>query len=404
MNRQTGVGKGSAEIKVYKGKSVFEGIAIGKIRLIKIKKRNIVCIHVEDVESEIARKNQAVEETDIQLRMLYEKAVPEIGEEKAAIFEVHRMMLRDSYYQETIENIIRSQGVNAEYAVGNTADHFAGMLEIMDDDYMKARVADVRDVSERLIAVLMGNNSEKLFKTLSGENEDLSGGDEAEIIVAEDLSPSETVQMDKSKVRSFVTRLGSANSHTAILARTMNIPALIGIDYEEDIDGKTAVVDGFQGTLIVDPDSETLLKYVKKEEEERSKQELLLTLKGKETVTKSGKAIQRYANIGGLSDLQYVLQNDAAGIGLFRSEFLYLEKSDYPSEEEQFQVYKSVAQTMAGKKVIIRTLDIGADKQIDYFNFQKEENPAMGFRAIWICLKRPEIFKTQLRALYRASV
>ena len=359
---------------------------------------------MEDVESEIARKNQAVEETDIQLRMLYEKAVPEIGEENAAIFEVHRMMLRDSYYQETIENIIRSQGVNVEYAVGNTADHFAGMLEIMDDDYMKARVADVRDVSERLIAVLMGNNSEKLFKTLSGENEDLSGGDEAEIIVAEDLSPSETVQMDKSRVRSFVTRLGSANSHTAILARTMNIPALIGIDYEEDIDGKTAVVDGFQGTLIVDPDSETLLKYVKKEEEERSKQELLLTLKGKETVTKSVKAIQRYANIGGLSDLQYVLQNDAAGIGLFRSEFLYLEKSDYPSEEEQFQVYKSVAQTMAGKKVIIRTLDIGADKQIDYFNFQKEENPAMGFRAIRICLKRPEIFKTQLRVLYRASV
>ena len=404
MNRQTVVGKGSAEIKVYKGKSVFEGIAIGKIRLIKIKKRNIVCIHVEDVESEIARKNQAVEETDIQLRMLYEKAVPEIGEENAAIFEVHRMMLRDSYYQETIENIIRSQGVNAEYAVGSTADHFAGMLEIMDDDYMKARVADVRDISERLIAVLMGNNSEKLFKTLSGENEDLSGGDEAEIIVAQDLSPSETVQMDKSRVRSFVTRLGSANSHTAILARTMNIPALIGIDYEEDIDGKTAVVDGFQGTLIVDPDSETLLKYVKKEEEERSKQEFLLTLKGKETVTKSGKAIQLYANIGGLSDLQYVLQNDAAGIGLFRSEFLYLKKSDYPTEEEQFQVYKSVAQTMAGKKVIIRTLDIGADKQIDYFNLQKEENPAMGFRAIRICLRRPEIFKTQLRALYRAGV
>ena len=246
---------------------------------------------MEDVESEIARKNQAVEETDIQLRRHYEKAVPEIGEENAAIFEVHRMMLRDSYYQETIENIIRSQGVNAEYAVGNTADHFAGMLEIMDDDYMKARVADVRDVSERLIAVLMGNNSEKLFKTLSGENEDLSGGDEAEIIVAEDLSPSETVQMDKSRVRAFVTRLGSANSHTAILARTMNIPVLIGIDYEEDIDGKTAVVDGFQGTLIVDPDSETLLKYVKKEEEERSKQELLLTLKGKETVTKSGNGI-----------------------------------------------------------------------------------------------------------------
>ena len=251
--------------------------------------------------------------------------------------------------------------------------------------------------------MLMGNNSEKLFKTLSGENEDLSGGDEAEIIVAEDLSPSETVQMDKSRVRSFVTRLGSANSHTAILARTMNIPALIGIDYEEDIDGKTAIVDGFQGTLIVDPDSETLLKYVKKEEEERSKQELLLTLKGKETVTKSGKAIQRYANIGGLSDLQYVLQNDAAGIGLFRSEFLYLEAQDYPTEEEQFQAYKTVAENMAGKKVIIRTLDIGADKQASYFNLPKEENPAMGFRAIRICLEKPEIFKVQLRAILRAS-
>lgn len=379
-------------MKVYEGKSVFYGIAIGKIRLLKKEKRNVVRTHIEDVEGEIARKNKAVEETDAQLKNLYEKALQEVGEVGAAIFEVHQVMLQDPDYQEAIENLIRTQEVNTEYAVATTSDNFANMFEMMDDDYMKARAADVRDISERLIAVL------------SEETVDLSSGEEAEIIVAEDLTPSETVQMDKSKVRSFVTRLGSANSHTAILARTMNIPALIGIDYEEEIDGKTAVVDGFQGTLIVDPDSETLLSYVKKEEEERSKQELLLTLKGKETVTKSGKAIQLYANIGGLSDLQYVLQNDAAGIGLFRSEFLYLEKSDYPTEEEQFQVYKSVAQTMAGKKVIIRTLDIGADKQIDYFDLKKEENPAMGFRAIRICLKRPEIFKTQLRALYRASV
>ena len=379
-------------MKILEGKSVFDGVAIGRIHILKKEKRNIICTPIEDVEEEIARKNRAVEETEQQLKEFYEKALKEVGEAGAAIFEVHQVMLQDPDYQEAIENLIRTQEVNTEYAVATTSDNFANMFEMMDDDYMKARAADVRDISERLIAVL------------SEETVDLSSGEEAEIIVAEDLTPSETVQMDKSKVRSFVTRLGSANSHTAILARTMNIPALIGIDYEEEIDGKTAVVDGFQGTLIVDPDSETLLSYVKKEEEERSKQELLLTLKGKETVTKSGKAIQLYANIGGLSDLQYVLQNDAAGIGLFRSEFLYLEKSDYPTEEEQFQVYKSVAQTMAGKKVIIRTLDIGADKQIDYFDLKKEENPAMGFRAIRICLKRPEIFKTQLRALYRASV
>lgn len=385
-------GKAGAAMKTYEGKSVFYGIAIGKIRLLKKEKRNVVRTHIEDVEGEIARKNKAVSETDAQLKNLYEKALQEVGEVGAAIFEVHQVMLQDPDFQEAIENLIRTQEVNTEYAVATTSDNFANMFEMMDDDYMKARAADVRDISERLITVL------------SEETVDLSSGEEAEIIVAEDLTPSETVQMDKSKVRSFVTRLGSANSHTAILARTMNIPALIGIDYEEEINGKTAVVDGFQGILIVDPDSETLLSYVKKEEEERSKQELLLTLKGKETVTKSGKAIQLYANIGGLSDLQYVLQNDAAGIGLFRSEFLYLEKPDYPTEEEQFQVYKSVAQTMAGKKVIIRTLDIGADKQIDYFDLKKEENPAMGFRAIRICLKRPEIFKTQLRALYRASI
>lgn len=379
-------------MKVYEGKSVFYGIAIGKVRLFKKEKRNIVRIHVDDVEAEVARKEKAVEETGAQLQALYDKALQEVGEVGAAIFEVHQVMLQDPDYQEAIENVIRTQEVNTEYAVAMTADNFANMFETMDDDYMKARAADVRDISERLIAVL------------AEEKIDYSSENEKEIIVAEDLSPSETVQMDKTKVQSFVTRLGSSNSHTAILARTMNIPALIGIEYEEAMDGKMAIVDGFRGVFIVEPDEATLKQYEEKMAEEKGKQELLLTLKGKESVTKSGRQIKLYANIGGISDLQFVLQNDAAGIGLFRSEFLYLEKSDYPTEEEQFQVYKSVAETMAGKKVIIRTLDIGADKQIDYFDLKKEENPAMGFRAIRICLKRPEIFKTQLRALYRASV
>ena len=379
-------------MKVYEGKSVFYGIAIGKVRLFKKEKRNIVRIHVDDVEAEVARKEKAVEETGAQLQALYDKALQEVGEVGAAIFEVHQVMLQDPDYQEAIENVIRTQEVNTEYAVAMTADNFANMFETMDDDYMKARAADVRDISERLIAVL------------AEEKIDYSSENEKEIIVAEDLSPSETVQMDKTKVQSFVTQLGSSNSHTAILARTMNIPALIGIEYEEAMDGKMAIVDGFRGVFIVEPDEATLKQYEEKMAEEKGKQELLLTLKGKESVTKSGRQIKLYANIGGISDLQFVLQNDAAGIGLFRSEFLYLEKSDYPTEEEQFQVYKSVAETMAGKKVIIRTLDIGADKQIDYFDLKKEENPAMGFRAIRICLKRPEIFKTQLRALYRASV
>ena len=379
-------------MKVYEGKSVFYGIAIGKVRLFKKEKRNIVRIHVDDVEAEVARKEKAVEETGAQLQALYDKALQEVGEVGAAIFEVHQVMLQDPDYQEAIENVIRTQEVNTEYAVAMTADNFANMFETMDDDYMKARAADVRDISERLIAVL------------AEEKIDYSSENEKEIIVAEDLSPSETVQMDKTKVQSFVTRLGSSNSHTAILARTMNIPALIGIEYEEAMDGKMAIVDGFRGVFIVEPDEATLKQYEEKMAEEKGKQELLLTLKGKKSVTKSGRQIKLYANIGGISDLQFVLQNDAAGIGLFRSEFLYLEKSDYPTEEEQFQVYKSVAETMAGKKVIIRTLDIGADKQIDYFDLKKEENPAMGFRAIRICLKRPEIFKTQLRALYRASV
>lgn len=378
-------------MKIYQGKSVYHGIAVGKIRILKKEKRNVVRSHVEDVEAEIRRKAAAVDETMQQLRQLYDKALQEVGESGAAIFDVHQMMLEDQDYQESIENMIRTQEVNAEYAVAVTSDNFAAMFEQMDDDYMKARAADVRDISERLISVLLE------------EKQELDSKEDKEIVVAEDLSPSETVQMDKSRVQAFVTRFGSSNSHTAILARTMNIPALIGVDYTEDMDGKLAVVDGFKGIVIADPDEATLAEYRKKEAEEAEKRELLQTLKGKESVTRSGREIRLYANIGGISDLQAVMQNDAAGIGLFRSEFLYLEKSDYPTEDEQFQVYKSVAETMAGKKVIIRTLDIGADKQIGYFDLKKEENPAMGFRAIRICLKRPEIFRTQLRALYRAS-
>ena len=378
-------------MKIYQGKSVYHGIAVGRIRILKKEKRNVVRSHVEDVEAEIRRKAAAVDETMQQLRQLYDKALQEVGESGAAIFDVHQMMLEDQDYQESIENMIRTQEVNAEYAVAVTSDNFAAMFEQMDDDYMKARAADVRDISERLISVLLE------------EKQELDSKEDKEIVVAEDLSPSETVQMDKSRVQAFVTRFGSSNSHTAILARTMNIPALIGVDYTEDMDGKLAVVDGFKGIVIADPDEATLAGYRKKEAEEAEKRELLQTLKGKESVTKSGRAVRLYANIGGISDLQAVMQNDAAGIGLFRSEFLYLEKSDYPTEDEQFQVYKSVAETMAGKKVIIRTLDIGADKQIGYFDLKKEENPAMGFRAIRICLKRPEIFKAQLRALYRAS-
>lgn len=383
--------KAGTDMKVYQGKSVYHGIAIGKIRILKKEKRNVVRSHVDDVEAEIRRKAAAVDESMQQLKQLYEKALQEVGESGAAIFDVHQMMLEDQDYQESIENMIRTQEVNAEYAVAVTSDNFAAMFEQMDDDYMKARAADVRDISERLISVLLE------------EKQDLDSKDDKEIVVAEDLSPSETVQMDKSRVQAFVTRFGSSNSHTAILARTMNIPALIGVDYTEDMDGRMAVVDGCQEIVIADPDEATLAEYRKKEAEEAEKRELLQTLKGKESVTKSGREIRLYANIGGISDLQAVMQNDAAGIGLFRSEFLYLEKSDYPTEDEQFQVYKSVAETMAGKKVIIRTLDIGADKQIGYFDLKKEENPAMGFRAIRICLKRPEIFKTQLRALYRAS-
>lgn len=374
------------------GKSVFSGIAIGKIALLKKDKQSVKRVHIEDCAGELARLDQAKNTAVAQLGELYQKALQEVGESGAMIFDVHQMMLEDQDYLDSITNMINSQNVNAEYAVAATGDNFSKMFAQMDDDYMKARAADVKDISERLISVLQGKAEISLDAT------------EPTIVVAEDLAPSETVQLDKSKVLAFVTRYGSSNSHTAILARTMNIPALISVEYGEEIDGRPAIVDGFGGQLIIDPDEDTLKQFEKKREEELEKRKLLQDLKGKENVTKGGRKINIYANIGNVSDVASVLMNDAGGIGLFRSEFLYLEKNDFPTEEEQFQAYKTVAENMAGKKVIIRTLDIGADKQADYFNLDKEENPAMGYRALRICLTRPEIFKTQLRALFRASV
>lgn len=376
---------------VLEGKSVFAGIAIGRLAIYDKKDNQVKRCHVDDVEAEIKRFLDAKETAKTQLAGFYEKAVKEVGEVNAAIFEVHQMMLDDLDYVESITNMIRTQEVNAEFAVAGTGDNFSAMFAAMDDDYMKERAADVKDISNRVITILQGNESGGLT------------GDEPFILLADDLAPSETVQLDKSKVLSFVTRHGSTNSHTAILARTMNIPALIGVDYPDDADGKMAIVDGYEGKVMIDPDEETLNVYQAKKDEEDNKRRLLQELKGKETVTLDGRKINLYANIGGVGDVASVLANDAAGIGLFRSEFLYLEAEDYPSEEAQFQAYKAVAENMAGKKVIIRTLDIGADKQVGYFNLQKEENPAMGFRAIRICLERPEIFKTQLRAIYRAS-
>lgn len=380
-------------MKVYKGKSVFNGIAIGKIFLYQKGEQQVKRYKVEDVDAEVARFQAAKEQAVTELAALYDKAVKEVGEANAAIFEIHQMMLDDDDYLDSIENIIRTQEVNAEYGVGVTSDNFSAMFAAMDDDYMKERAADVKDVSERVLAILNGGNKGKVVT------------DEPVIIVADDLAPSETVQLDKDKVLSFVTVHGSTNSHTAILARTMSIPALIGTDLQldESIDGKFAVVDGNNGCIYVEPDDATLEMMQKKLEEEKEKKELLQTLKGKESVTLDGKKIMLYANIGNSKDLAMVLQNDAEGIGLFRSEFLYLESENYPTEEEQFKVYKQVAETMAGKRVVIRTLDIGADKQADYFELPKEENPAMGCRAIRICLTRPEVFKTQLRALFRAS-
>ncbi len=380
-------------MNVYQGKSVFGGIAIGHLCVYQKGEQQVTRQKIEDVEAEVKRFQDAREAAQAQLGELYDKAVKEVGEANAAIFEMHQMLLEDEDYQDSVENIIRTQQVNAEYATAVTSDHFSSMFAEMDDDYMKERAADIRDISERVIANLNGEYKSKVVT------------DEPVIILADDLAPSETVQLEKDKVLSFVTVHGSVNSHTAILARTMGIPALVSTEMEltQDLDGKLAVVDGNHGTIYVDPDAETMekMKTLKKEEEE--KKELLQTFKNKESITLDGKRVLTYANIGNVKDLALVLQNGAEGIGLFRSEFLYLESETYPTEEEQFEVYKKVAETMAGKRVIIRTLDIGADKQADYFELAKEENPAMGVRAIRICLTRPEIFKTQLRALFRAS-
>lgn len=375
------------------GKSVFGGVAIGKIQFYKRNEITIKRTRVEDVEAEVERFQNAKAKTLELLKGLYEKALEDVGEANAMIFEAHQLMLEDPDYVESIENIIRTQDVNAEYAIGATADNFAAIFEAMDDAYMQGRAADVRDVSERLL------------QALSSQNETVMVMDEPVIIAADDLVPSETVQLDKEKVLSFVTMYGSANSHTAILARTMNIPAVIGLGeaLKEEYDGKIAIVDGVDGKVYIDPDEETMASMQKKQKKDQEEKELLNQLKGKENVTKSGQKVNVYANIGNLADVGAVLKNDAGGIGLFRSEFLYLERDSYPTEEQQFAVYKKVAETMAGKKVIIRTLDIGADKQVDYFKLDKEDNPALGYRAIRICLTRPEIFKTQLRALYRAS-
>ena len=373
------------------GKSVFSGIAIGKLAIFQNGDNPVKREKITDSRAEIQRFTDAKEEAKVQLAALYEKALKEVGEVNAAIFEVHQMMLDDLDYIEAITNIIESQEVNAEYAVATTGDNFSAMFAAMDDDYMKARAADVKDISNRVITILQGNQTGGM------------DSDEPVILLANDLAPSETVQLDKSKVLSFVTRHGSTNSHTAILARTMNIPALIGIDYTEDAEGKLGIVDGYEGKLIIDPPASVLEEYRARKEADEEKKRLLMELKGKEDVTLDGKQIKLYANIGSVSDVATVLANGAGGIGLFRSEFLYLESSDYPTEEEQFTAYRKVAEMMAGKKVIIRTLDIGADKQVDYFGLDKEENPAMGYRAIRICLDRTDIFKTQLRALYRAS-
>lgn len=378
----------------YKGKSVYKGIVLGPIAVFKKNDVQVKREKITDTESEIARMQEAVSASQEQLQKLYDKAVKEVGEASAAIFEVHQMMLEDEDYQDAICNMIRNEMVNAEYAVAVTGDNFAEMFASMDDDYMQARSADVRDISNRLVQNLSGNAPVDMNDM------------EPSIIVADDLSPSETVQMDKDKILGFVTVHGSTNSHTAILARMMNIPALIGVpmDLDEMQNGMQAVVDGFEGTFIVEPSEKVCEQTKARMAEEAEKQQLLQQMKGQETVTKDGKHVHLYANIGSVSDIASVLDNDAEGVGLFRSEFLYLGKTDFPTEEEQFAAYKQALQLMAGKKVIIRTLDIGADKQVDYFNLGEEENPAMGYRAIRICLKQPEIFKTQLRALLRAAV
>lgn len=381
-------------MQVYSGKSVFGGIAIGKISVYRKNEQQVKRVRTEDTKGELARYEAAKAAAIEQLQELYQKALKEVGEANAAIFEIHQMMLDDGDYNESVENIIETQKVNAEYAVAVTGDNFAQMFRAMDDDYMRERAADVKDISERVLSILNGGQKGKVVT------------DEPVIIVADDLAPSETVQLEKDMVLSFVTVHGSVNSHTAILARTMAIPALIGTEelpLDDTVDGKLAVVDGLNGKIYVEPDAQTLEEMKKRRQEELEKKELLQLLKGKENVTLDGKKIMLYANIGNIKDLATVIQNDAGGIGLFRSEFIYLEKDRYPTEEEQFSIYKTAVETMAGKRVIIRTLDIGADKQCEYFKMDKEENPALGYRAIRICLTRPEIFKTQLRALFRAS-
>ncbi len=375
----------------FTGKSIFNGIAIGKILFYSKDGVQIFRHKVEDTDAEIARYNKAKEKAIEELNAIYEKAVKEVGEMNAAVFEVHAMMLEDNDYNDSVKNIITSQGVNAEYAVATTSDNFSKMFAEMDDEYFQARAIDIKDISERVLNILAGRSSENIL------------GDEPVIVVANDLAPSETVQMDKEKLLAFVTEGGSSNSHTAILARTMNIPALIGIKIDREWNGKMAVVDGYNGELILEPDEATIKVMKERQEKIAKDREMLQSLKGKEDVTLDGKHIKLYANIGSVADVANVLKNDANGIGLFRSEFLYLENDTFPTENEQFQAYKAVAENMAGKKVVIRTLDIGADKQVDYFGLDKEDNPAMGYRAIRICLKQQDIFKTQLRALLRAS-
>lgn len=381
-------------MQCFQGKSVYKGIVMGPVAVLKKNDYQVKRARIEDPEAEVKRVEEAVEVSKKQLGRLYDKAVREVGEASAAIFEVHQMMLEDEDYLESMENMIRTELVNAEYAAAATGDNFAEMFAAMDDEYMKARSADVKDISERLV------------RNLSGEGDNDLSSMEPSIIVADDLSPSETVQMDKEKILAFVTVHGSTNSHTAILARMMNIPALIGVpmDLNSLKTGMMAVVDGFSGQVIFEPEEDVQKETEKRMQEEAEKQKLLEELKGKENITPDGRKINIYANIGSVGDLGYVMENDAGGIGLFRSEFLYLGRNDFPTEEEQFQAYKQAVQTMAGKKVIIRTLDIGADKQVDYFNLGKEENPALGYRAIRICLKQPEIFKAQLRVLFRAAV
>ena len=381
-------------MQYFQGKSVYKGIVMGPVAVLKKNDYQVKRARIEDPEAEVKRVKEAVEVSKKQLGRLYDKAVREVGEASAAIFEVHQMMLEDEDYLESMENMIRIELVNAEYAAAATGDNFAEMFAAMDNEYMKARSADVKDISERLV------------RNLSGEGDNDLSSMEPSIIVADDLSPSETVQMDKEKILAFVTVHGSTNSHTAILARMMNIPALIGVpmDLNSLKTGMMAVVDGFSGQVIFEPEEDVQKETEKRMQEEAEKQKLLEELKGKENITPDGRKINIYANIGSVGDLGYVMENDAGGIGLFRSEFLYLGRNDFPTEEEQFQAYKQAVQTMAGKKVIIRTLDIGADKQVEYFNLGKEENPALGYRAIRICLKQPEIFKAQLRALFRAAV